>query len=145
MPAYASAQTARPARRNLGLPPSPAEQMTHHLPDLPYEVVALEPVIDTRTMQLHHSRHHAAYVATLNDAVAEYPHLADRSATWLLGNARTIPNEGRQAILTAAGGHVNHSLFWKTMTPSGHHEPFGRLADAITRDFGSFEAFKAEF
>ena len=78
--------------------------MNHRLPDLPYEVVALEPVIDTRTMQLHHSRHHAAYVAALNDAVAEYPQLAERSATWLLANARNLPDAARPTILAAAGG-----------------------------------------
>jgi Fe-Mn family superoxide dismutase len=119
--------------------------MKHRLPDLPYEVVALEPVIDTRTVQLHHSRHHAGYVAALNDAAAEFPQLAERSATWLLANPRMIPDAARPAILAAAGGHVNHSLFWRTMTPTGHGEPFGRLADAIASDFGSFAAFKSEF
>ena len=119
--------------------------MKHFLPDLPYEVVALEPVIDTRTLQLHHSRHHAGYVAALNEAAAEFPQLAERSATWLLANPRGIPDAARPAILAAAGGHVNHSLFWRSMTPAGHAEPFGRLADAIARDFGSFAAFKAEF
>src|ERR1043165_264662 len=83
------------------------KRMNHRLPDLPYELVALEPAIDTHTMQLHHAGHHAAYVATLNEAVAEHPQLAGRSATWLLANARAIPNEARQGILTAAGGHGN--------------------------------------
>ena len=119
--------------------------MKHRLPDLPYEVVALEPAIDTRTLQLHHSRHHAGYVAQLNDAIAEFPQLAERSATWLLANPRMVPDAARVSILAAAGGHVNHSLFWRTMTPAGHGEPFGRLADAIARDFGSFDAFKSEF
>jgi len=119
--------------------------MNHRLPDLPYEVVALEPVIDTRTLQIHHSRHHAAYVAALNEALSEHPQLAERSAGWLLSNARSIPDAARPSILANAGAHVNHSLFWRTMTPAGHGAPFGRLADAIASDFGSFEAFKSEF
>jgi Fe-Mn family superoxide dismutase len=119
--------------------------MRHRLPELSYEVVALEPAIDTLTMQVHHSRHHAGYVDTLNDAAAEYPQIAALSAWQLLANPRVIPEAARSSVIAAAGGHVNHSLFWRTMTPAGHHEPFGRLADAIERDFGGFEAFRREF
>ena len=119
--------------------------MRHRLPELRYELVALEPVIDTRTLQLHHSRHHAGYVDALNAAAAEFPQIAELSATALLANARVIPEGSRSSVLAAAGGHVNHSLFWRSMTPAGHGAPFGRLADAIARDFGNFEAFQSEF
>jgi Fe-Mn family superoxide dismutase len=119
--------------------------LIHRLPALPYEFGALEPHIDARTMELHHGRHHAAYVASLNTAVAEYPELAERSAAWLLLNLGKIPEGARAWVRTSAGGHVNHSLFWRAMTPKGRGEPSGRLADAIARDFGSVEDFKSQF
>jgi Fe-Mn family superoxide dismutase len=117
----------------------------HVLPPLPYDVAALEPHIDAKTMALHHDKHHAGYVDKLNKAIAPYPELEDRSASWLLLNTDQIPELARTAIRNNAGGHVNHSLFWKAMTPKSKGKPSGRLAEAIARDFGSFERFKTQF
>jgi Fe-Mn family superoxide dismutase len=119
--------------------------MTHRLPELPYELAALEPHIDTRTMTLHHGQHHARYVEALNATVAEFPQLQEKSAVWLLLNLGKVPEAARASVRTNAGGHVNHSLFWRAMVPKGERAPAGRLADAIARDFGGFDAFKTEF
>lgn len=117
----------------------------HLLPDLPYATAALEPHVDARTMALHHGKHHASYIENLNAALAKHPELATHTATWLLLNPREIPDEARPAILNNAGGHVNHSLLWKLMSPDGGGEPGGALAEAIKRDFGGVEQFKAKF
>jgi Fe-Mn family superoxide dismutase len=121
------------------------EKMTHVLPALPFDVAALEPHIDARTMALHHDKHHAAYVAQLNAAIEHFPELHGRSASWLLLNLGKVPEEARSAVRNNAGGHVNHSLLWQAMSPKGQQAPSGRLADAIARDFGSFEHFKTRF
>jgi Fe-Mn family superoxide dismutase len=112
---------------------------------LPYGHTALEPCIDTRTMRLHHDKHHASYVENLNSALAGHPDLRKRSAIWLLLNPGRIPEDVAAAVHNNAGGHVNHSMFWRAMSPGGGGEPTGALADAINRDFGSFERFKARF
>ena len=117
----------------------------HLLPPLPYDVAALEPHIDARTLALHHDKHHAGYVGQLNSAIEHFPELQTRSAAWLLLNLNKVPEEARSAVRNSAGGHVNHSLFWRAMMPGGKGEPSGRLADAIGRDFGSLERFKARF
>lgn len=117
----------------------------HVLPALPYAFDALEPHIDARTMLLHHGKHHASYVENLNAALAKYPALRECSAVWLLLNPGKIPGEARAAVRNNAGGHVNHSMLWRTMSPAGGGEPAGALADAIKRDFGGFEQFKARF
>ncbi|HEX9182370.1 MAG TPA: superoxide dismutase [Burkholderiales bacterium] len=117
----------------------------HVLPALPYAHAALEPHIDARTMTLHHGKHHASYVDNLNAALADCPELQHRSALWLLLNAGEIPVAARTAVRNNAGGHLNHSLLWRAMSPSGGGEPTGALADAIKRDFGSFTQFKARF
>ena len=117
----------------------------HVLPALPYPLEALEPHIDARTMLLHHGKHHASYVENLNTALANYPALRECSAVWLLLNPGKIPGEARTAVRNNAGGHVNHSMLWRTMTPGGGGEPGGALADAIKRDFGGLEQFKARF
>jgi Fe-Mn family superoxide dismutase len=119
--------------------------LKHVLPALPYAHAALEPHIDTRTMMLHHDKHHASYVANLNAALEKFPELQQRSASWLLLNLSEIPEAGRTAIRNNAGGHLNHSLFWQIMSPAGGGAPAGPLADAIRRDFGSFEQFKTRF
>ena len=119
--------------------------MTHQLPELPYELAALEPHIDALTMSLHYSRHHAGYVDALNAAAVQFPELGEHSAVWLLLNLGKIPEAARATVRANAGGHVNHSLFWRAMSPRAHGEPSGRLADAIARDFGSVASFKAEF
>lgn len=105
----------------------------------------MEPHIDARTMALHHGRHHGEYVAQLNAAIEHFPELHGRSASWLLLNLNKVPEEARLAVRNSAGGHVNHSLFWRAMTPKATGAPSGRLADAIGRDFGSFEHFQSRF
>ena len=115
------------------------------LPALPYPAAALEPCIDARTMTLHHDKHHATYVANLNAALEKYPDLRQHDALWLLMNARKVPREIRGAIRNNAGGHVNHSMFWRAMAPAAGDAPEGLLADAIERDFGGLEKFKAQF
>jgi Fe-Mn family superoxide dismutase len=117
----------------------------HLLLALPYSHASLEPHIDARTMTLHHDKHHASYVDNLNAALAEYPQLRERTAIWLLLNPGKIPEAARTAVRNNAGGHVNHSMLWRAMSPGGGGEPTGALADAIKRDFGSFEKFKTQF
>src|SRR5688500_254671 len=119
--------------------------MKHVLPSLPYDYAALEPHIDERTMKLHHDKHHAGYVANLNAALKGFPALHERTAIWLLLNLNEVPAAARTAVHHNAGGHVNHSLFWRAMPPTGGGAPAGLLADAIKRDFGSFEQFKTSF
>lgn len=119
--------------------------MKHTLPPLPYPVAALEPHVDARTMALHHDKHHAGYVEQLNAAIEHFSELHERSASWLLLNLNKVPEEARAAVRNSAGGHVNHSLLWRAMTPKGEGEPSGHLADAINRDFGSLAHFKTRF
>jgi len=120
-------------------------QTRHLLPALPYSHAALEPHIDTQTMTLHHDMHHASYVTNLNAALERYPELHQRSALWLLLNLSKVPQKIRTAVRNNAGGHVNHSLYWRAMTPAAGGAPVGPLADAIERDFGGFEQFKFQF
>jgi superoxide dismutase, Fe-Mn family len=117
----------------------------HLLPPLPYEYGALEPHIDAHTMMLHHDKHHASYVANLNSALEDFPDLQERTASWLLLNLDEVPEKIRTAVRHNAGGHVNHSLFWRAMSPAGDGAPTGLLADAIRRDFGGFEQLKTQF
>ncbi len=126
-------------------PPPGAGLATHVLPTLPYGYADLEPVIDARTMALHHGKHHASYVTKLNAVLENFPDLQQKSATWLLRNSGKIPEAIRVSIRNNAGGHVNHSLFWQAMSPNGGGHPFGALADAIKQDFGSFEHLKERF
>jgi Fe-Mn family superoxide dismutase len=112
---------------------------------LPYEHAALEPYIDAHTMMLHHDQHHASYVANLNSTLEKFPELHERKALWLLLNLSKVPQKIRTAVRNNAGGHVNHSLFWRSMSPAASGAPAGLLADAIKRDFGGFEQFKARF
>lgn len=130
---------------NRDRPPAVNAVTQHRLPPLPYSFDALEPSIDARTMKLHHDVHHADYVGKLNTALTELPELQEASALWLLCNLSQIPRESRVAVHHNAGGHVNHSLFWQTMTPDSNEEPQGPLRDALHRTFGSVEAFKADF
>ncbi len=117
----------------------------HLLSPLPYDYAALEPHIDAHTMMLHHDKHHAAYVASLNTALEKFPELHKRTALWLLLNLSKVPEAIRPAVHNNAGGHVNHSLLWRVMSPKGGGVPKGALADAIARDFGSVEQFKTRF
>jgi len=118
--------------------------MKHMLPPLPYDYAALEPHIDARTMVLHHDRHHASYVETLNSTLEKYPELRERTAIWLLLNPGNIPAEARVAVSNNAGGHINHGMLWRAMAPGGGG-PSGALAGAIERDFGGLEKLKARF
>lgn len=124
----------------------PLGRIKHTLPPLLYDYAALEPHIDKRTLTLHHDKHHAGYVTNLNAALEKHPELHERTAEWLLCNLSQVPNDIRSAIHHNAGGHVNHSLFWQMMSPTtGGGAPTGLLVDAMNRDFGGFEQFKASF
>ncbi len=115
------------------------------LPPLPYPYDALEPHIDARTMQIHHTGHHAAYVRNLNAAVAKHPDLARKSVEELLADLNALPTDVRTAIRNNGGGHANHMLFWQIMSPKGGGEPRGELAKAIEKAFGSFARFQEQF
>jgi len=114
------------------------------LPDLPYDYAALEPHIDARTMEIHHTKHHQAYIDKANKAL-EGTELADTCFHEILADINKVPEKIRTAVRNNAGGHVNHSLFWKIMSPDGGGEPAGELANAINEAFGTFAAFKDEF
>jgi superoxide dismutase, Fe-Mn family len=115
------------------------------LPPLPYEYNALEPHIDTETMQLHHDKHHAGYVTNLNKALAKYPDLQNKTLTELLQSIDQVPEDIRNAVRNNAGGHFNHTMFWTIMSPKGGGQPTGKLAAAINKSFGSFAAFQQAF
>lgn len=117
----------------------------HQLPPLQYDYAALEPTIDIRTMILHHDNHHSGYVKKLNEALEKFPEFQDKSAAWLLCNLNQLPTSIKTAVHNNAGGHLNHSMFWRAIKPSGASEPKGPLRDAINRDFGSFAEFKKCF
>jgi superoxide dismutase, Fe-Mn family len=119
--------------------------MAHTLPALPYAHDALEPHIDAQTMQIHHGKHHQAYVTNLNAAIEKAPELADWSLDDLCRRIAEVPEAVRTAVRNNGGGHWNHSLFWELMGPNAGGEPTGALADAITAAFGSFTAFKEQF
>src|SRR6266576_1615661 len=112
------------------------------VPPLPYAFDALEPHIDARTMEIHHDKHHAAYVANLNKAVAEFPDIAKKPVEDLLKDLNAVPEKIRTAVRNQGGGHYNHSLFWLTMKKNGGGEPRGELAGAIDKAFGNFSGFK---
>ena len=120
--------------------------MAFTLPSLPYAFDALEPHIDKMTMEIHHGKHHAAYVANLNKAVDSVPALAGKSLDELLANGvSAVPVNIRGAVRNNGGGHWNHSLFWEIMSPKGGGEPTGNLAKAIAAKFGDFAHFKEQF
>ncbi len=119
--------------------------MAFELPPLPYAYDALEPYIDKLTMEIHHTKHHAAYVSNLNKALEGHPDLQAMSITELLSNLHRVPDAIRTAVRNNGGGHFNHSLFWKIMKPNGGGEPTGELAQALNSTFGSFQNFREEF
>ena len=118
--------------------------MAHSLPPLPYAFNALEPHIDARTMEIHHGKHHQAYVTNLNAALDKHPELHAKTAEELLAGIATVPEDIRTAVRNNGGGHVNHSMFWEIMGPSGGGAPTGRIADAINSSFGGFDKLKDE-
>jgi Fe-Mn family superoxide dismutase len=119
--------------------------MTHKLPPLRFPYDALEPSIDAETMELHHDKHHQAYVDNLNKAIAPYPQLAELTTEDLLRRLEQVPDEIRAAVRNHGGGHVNHALFWDILGPKAGKAPKGAIADAITKHFGSFARFQSLF
>jgi len=119
--------------------------MSFELNPLPYAYDALEPFIDTLTMQIHHDKHHAAYVNNLNLAMEKHPEMSSKSLKALLSDLNAVPEDIRNAVRNHGGGAWNHDLFWQVMAPKAGGEPQAGLASAITTAFGNFTSFKAEF
>ena len=119
--------------------------MTFQLPPLPYAYDALEPHIDARTMEIHHTKHHNTYVTNLNNAITGQSELENKTIEQILRNISSVPENIRQAVINNGGGHHNHSLFWEIMTPGGSQSPTGGLASAINQTFGGFDTFKTKF
>src|SRR5260370_41617237 len=119
--------------------------MAYELSPLPYPKGALEPHIDAMTMEIHHGKHHNAYVANLNKAVGGKPDLEKKTVEELISNLEAAPAEIRGAVRNNGGGHANHSMFWKLLAPKAGGAPDGNLADDIKSTFGSLEAFKEKF
>jgi Fe-Mn family superoxide dismutase len=115
--------------------------MAHELPPLPYAPNALEPHIDARTMEIHHGKHHAAYVTNLNKALESAPDLQGKSVEDLIKDLNAVPENIRGAVRNNGGGHVNHTMFWQIMGPNAGGQPTGELAEAINAAFGGFDAF----
>ncbi len=118
--------------------------MAYKLPELTYAYDALEPHIDARTMEIHHSKHHATYVANVNAAL-EGTEFADKDINELIANLDALPADKQTAVRNNGGGHANHTLFWEVIAPGGSNKPVGEVAAAIEAKFGSFDAFKEEF
>lgn len=119
--------------------------MSYTLPPLPYAFDALEPHIDARTMEIHHDKHHAAYINNLNNALKDHPELAAKPVNDLIADLSAVPEAIRPAVRNNGGGHSNHTFFWEIMGPGKGGAPVGKLAEAITKAFGSFDEFKAKF
>jgi superoxide dismutase, Fe-Mn family len=115
------------------------------LPELGYSYDALEPYIDAKTMEIHHGKHHAAYVTKLNEALQKHENLQTKKIEELLAGANNLPDDIKAAVVNNGGGHYNHSLFWEWLKSGGNKEPAGSLADAINRTFGSLDELKAKF
>jgi len=118
---------------------------THTLPPLPYPSDALEPYIDKQTMEIHHGKHHQAYVTNLNAALEKHPELQSKSVEELLKGINSVPEDIRTAVRNNGGGHVNHTMFWQIMGPKAGGQPSGAIGDAIKSAFGSFDKLKEEF
>jgi len=119
--------------------------MAHELSALPYAFDALEPYIDARTMEIHHDKHHAAYVNKLNGALDKHSDLSGKSIDDLVKNINGLPEDIRTAVRNNGGGHWNHTFFWNVLGKNGGNKPDGDLAQAIQKDFGSFDQFKEKF
>ena len=116
--------------------------MAHSLPALPYDPAALEPHIDAQTMQIHHGKHHQAYVTNLNAALDKHPELHNKSLDDLIKGLGSVPEDIKGAVRNNGGGHWNHSMFWTLMSANGGGAPSGAVGDAITSSFGSFDKCK---
>jgi superoxide dismutase, Fe-Mn family len=119
--------------------------MAFTLPPLPYDLSALEPHIDAKTMEIHHDKHHQAYVNNLNAAIEKAPELGNKSLDDLMKNVNTLPEAVRTAVRNNGGGHWNHSMFWQIMGPKAGGEPGGKVGDAIRKSFGDFAKFREQF
>ncbi|MCJ8006839.1 superoxide dismutase SodA [Lederbergia wuyishanensis] len=119
--------------------------MAYELPQLPYGYDALEPHIDKETLNIHHTKHHNTYVTNLNSALEGNADLASKSVEDLIADLDSVPESIRTAVRNNGGGHANHSLFWKLLSPNGGGEPTGSIAEAINSKFGSFDKFKEQF
>jgi Fe-Mn family superoxide dismutase len=119
--------------------------MAYELPKLPYDYNALEPHIDARTMEIHHTKHHQAYITNLNNAIKGKADLEKKSVEALIRDLSSVPEDIRTAVRNNGGGHANHSFFWKIMGPKAGGEPKGKLADDIKATFGGFDQFKEKF
>ena len=119
--------------------------MAYQLPDLTYDYSALEPHIDARTMEIHHTKHHQTYITNVNKALEAHPDLAKLSIVELMRNVDKVPQDIKQVVINHGGGHLNHCLFWTIMGPNGGGEPTGELKSVIDRDFGSFADFRTKF
>lgn len=119
--------------------------MSHILPPLPYPSSVLEPAIDAKTMEIHHDKHHAAYVDNLNKALKDHPDLATKSVNELIADLNSVPESIRAMVRNNGGGHSNHTFYWELMTPAGSKEPIGKVGEELKKSFGSFEEFKAKF
>ncbi len=119
--------------------------MAYELPKLPYAYDALEPHIDARTMEIHHTKHHQTYITNVNNALKDKPELASKSVEDLIKDLSAVPEDIRTVVRNNGGGHANHSFFWKIMGPNAGGEPSGKLGDDIKSTFGSFDAFKEKF
>jgi len=119
--------------------------MAFELPPLPYAYEALEAAIDKKTMELHHDKHHGAYVSNLNAALEKYPEWQDKTVEEICREIAKVPQDVRTAVRNQGGGHYNHSIFWQMMKKNGGGEPSAELAKAIDKKFGSFSAFKDQF
>ena len=118
--------------------------MAFTLPPLGYDYAALEPHIDARTMEIHHTKHHQTYVTNLNAAIEKAPELADKTLEWLLQNLSSVPEAVRNAVRNNGGGHWNHSFFWQIIGPKAGGDPTGAVADAITSSFGDYAKLKEQ-
>ena len=134
-----------PSSRFAALPDAARQTYPFALPDLPYAYDALEPHIDQKTLQVHHRGHHATYVKKLNEALAKHPELQRLTLAELLRDVKNIPADIRTAVTNNGGGHLNHDIFWNSMTPRAEKLPQGALAQAFTQHFGSFEEFRKKF
>jgi Fe-Mn family superoxide dismutase len=143
----AAALAAQPLTKLIAAnePPTADGPKGFALPPLPYAYDALEPHLDAQTMQIHHGKHHQAYVTNLNAALKDHPDLLAKPIEQLLRELATLPATVRTAVRNQGGGHYNHLLFWTCMKPKGGGEPAGKLAEAITGKFGSFAVFKEQF
>ncbi|PIC78556.1 superoxide dismutase [Sporosarcina sp. P19] len=119
--------------------------MAYTLPELPYAYDALEPHIDKETMNIHHTKHHNTYVTNVNNALEGHEELLNMPVDELVANLDKVPEDKRTAVRNNGGGHSNHSLFWTILSPNGGGNPTGEVAEAIDKEFGSFDAFKEEF